>query len=180
MKGIINKGIQEMVETKFGKEAWEKVKSLAGCQEPFFAISQDYPDETTIKLIKAASQVSGLSEETVQVEYGKFIVPNTLKNYYPTYFILAGSSPREFLLNMDRIHQQATRNIPQAKPPKFEYEESPDGKLLMHYNSPRGLCSVLKGLILGVGIYFDQELKVEEIECMHKGDHRCTMEITFP
>jgi len=180
MKGIINKGIQEMVEAKFGKEAWEKVKSLAGCREPFFAISQDYPDELTLNLIKAASQVSGLSEETVQVEYGKFIVPNTLKNYYPIYFKLAGSSPREFLLNMDRIHQQVTRSIPQARPPKFEYEETPDGKLLMHYKSSRGLCAVLKGLTLGVGLYFNQELQVREMASMHKGESQCTMEVTFP
>jgi len=180
VKGIINKGIQEMVETKFGKEAWEKVKSLAGCQEPFFAISQDYPDETTIKLIKAASQVSGLSEETVQVEYGKFIVPNTLKNYYPTYFILAGSSPREFLLNMNRVHEQVTRNMANARPPRFSYEEPPDGRLIMHYESSRGLCPVLKGLIEGVGLLFGQELVVRETACTKRGDPHCTMEVTFP
>jgi len=33
---------------------------------------------------------------------------------------------------------------------------------------------------LGVGILFNQELQVREIACMHKGDPRCTMEITFP
>ncbi len=180
MKGIINKGIQEMVEARFGAEAWEEVKSLAGCEEPFFAIGQDYPDELTIALIKAASQVSGLPVETVQVEYGKFMVPHTLKKYYATYFQLAGSSPREFLLNMDRVHEQATRSITGAAPPKFDYEELPDGRLLMHYHSKRGLCPVLRGLILGVGLYFNQEVRVKETACMHRGDPRCTMEVTFP
>ncbi|MBT9148322.1 MAG: hypothetical protein DDT32_02094 [Syntrophomonadaceae bacterium] len=180
MKGIINKGIQELVEIKFGAEAWEKVKSLAGCEEPFFAISLDYPDEMTLALVRAVSEVSGLPIETVQVEFGKFMVPNTLKNHYQTYFKLAGSSPREFLLNMDRIHEQATRSIPKALPPRFDYEELPDGRLLIHYHSKRGLCTVLRGLILGVGIYFNQELQVREIACMHKGDPHCIMEVTFP
>jgi hypothetical protein len=180
MKGIINKGIQEMVEAKYGAEIWEKIKSLAGCEEPFFAIGLNYPDDMTTALVKAASEVSGLSAETILLEYGKFMVPNTLKKYYPTYFVLAGSSPRQFLLNMDRIHDQATRSISNAMPPRFDYEELPNGRLLMHYNSNRGLCIVLRGLILGVGDLFNQNLQVQEIACMHKGSRRCTMEVTFP
>ena len=180
MKGIINKGIQDLVETAYGAEAWAKVRSLAHCEEPFFAVSSDYPDEMTLALVKAAAEVAGLPIETVMVEYGKFVVPNTLREHYPSYFALAGSSPREFLLNMDRVHEQATRSVSQAVPPRFDYEELPDGRLLMHYDSKRRLCAVLQGLILGVGILFDQELQVREISCMHKGDPRCTMEITFP
>jgi len=180
MKGIINKGIQDLVETKFGAETWEKVKSLAGCEEPYFAISNDYPDEETIALVKAASEVSGLDMETVLVEYGKFMIPNTLREQYPTYFRLAGSSAKEFLLNMDRIHEHATKSISKSVPPRFEYEELQDGRLLMKYKSQRRLCAVLHGLILGVGILFDQELGVQETACMHKGNPQCVMEITFP
>ena len=180
MKGIINKGIQELVEIKFGAEAWEKVKKLAGCEEPFFAISLDYPDEMTLALVKAASEVAELPIEKVMVEYGKFIVPNTLKDNYPTYFKLAGSSPREFLLNMNRVHEHGTKSITKAAPPRFEYEQLEDGRLLMHYYSKRRLCAVLQGLILGVGILFKQELQVREIACMHKGDPHCIMEVSFP
>ena len=180
MKGVINKGIQEMVEAKYGVEAWEKVKSLAGCEEPFFAISLDYPDKMTLALVKAASEATELPMETVMIEYGKFIVANTLKKIYPTYFALAGSSPREFLLNMGRIHEEATKSISNAVPPKFDYEELPDSRLLMHYTSKRGLCAVLRGLILGVGLLFNQGLQVREIACIHKGSQRCTMEVTFP
>lgn len=180
MKGVVNKGIQELVEARFGAEAWTKVKSLAGCDEPFFSISEDYPDEMTLNLVKAAAEVSELPVETVLVEFGKFWVPHTGKESYPTYYMLMGSTPREFLLNMDKVHLQVTRNIANAHPPRFTYDELPDGRLLMHYKSDRNLCPVLRGLILGVGIYFQQELQVKETACMKKGDPQCTMEITFP
>ena len=180
MKGVINKGIQDMVEKLFGPEAWEKVKSLAGCDEPFFAIGSDYPDEMTVALVKAASEVAELPVETVMVEYGKFMVPNTLKEQYAAYFALAGSSPREFLLNVPRVHEYVTRSIPNAAPPKFEYEDLPDGRMLMKYESPRRLCPVLRGLILGVGLLFDQELEVQETACMQSGAPQCVMEVTFP
>jgi hypothetical protein len=180
MKGVVNKGIQELVEARFGTNAWEEIKKRAGCEEPFFATSEDYPDGMTFALIEAVSELSGLSVETVQVELGKFIVPNTLKKSYPTYFSLAGSSPRDFLLNMNRVHEQVTRSIPNAMPPRFTYEELPDGRLLVQYDSPRRLCNVLRGLILGVGNLFRQELVIRKLTCSHSGDQHCTMEVMFP
>jgi len=179
MKGIINKGIQEMAETLLGADAWTKIKSKAGCEEPFFAVSQDYPDEMTIALATAASEVSGMSVDEVMFEYGKFIVPNSLKKQYPAYYALAGNSAQEFLCNMDTVHENVTRNIPNASPPRFEYEQTPDGKLLMHYKSDRGLCSVLRGLIAGVGDLFEEELEIRETACGRNGASHCTFEVSF-
>ncbi len=62
MKGVINKGIQELVEEKFGLEAWEEVKRRAGCHEPFFATHREYPDEMTADLVEAAAGALGLIE----------------------------------------------------------------------------------------------------------------------
>jgi len=179
MKGIINKGIQEFVETKFGAETWKKITALAECEEPFFAISEDYPDEMTIALVEAASQISELPVKSVMIEFGKFVLLNTFKNNYPTYYALAGSSAKEFLFNMNRVHSHVTESIPGAIPPKFECEELSDGRLLMHYHSERGLCSVLHGLILGVENLFNENLQVQETACFHQGDSHCIMEITF-
>jgi len=179
MKGIVNKGIQELVEAKFGEEAWDKVKELAKCEEPFFSASEDYPDQMTLDLAKAVSEVSGLDLETVMVEFGKFWVLNTGAESYPTFFKLAGKTAREFLLSMNKVHKYVTKSIVNAKPPNFKYEELPDGRLLMHYQSERRLCPVLRGLILGVGIYFNKELQIQETACMNNGAPQCTMEITF-
>lgn len=177
MKGVINKGIQELIETKFGAAAWEKVKSLAGCSEPFFALGMDYPDELTIGLITAAAEVSGLPAEEVMVAFGKFVIPNTIKRNYPTLFKLAGASPRQVLLTVSRIHDMATKNIPNAKPPRLDVEELSDKKLLLHYHSERSLCPVLKGIILGLGERFNQEIEVTETACVRRGDPHCTMEV---
>lgn len=180
MKGVINKGIQELVAAKFGAEAWDKIKEMSKCEEPFFSTSEDYPDQMTLDLANAASEVSGLPLETVLVEFGKFWVSKTGFESYPTFFKLAGKTAREFLLNLNKVHNQVTKNIRNARPPSFEYEELPDGRLLMHYRSDRRLCAVMRGLILGVGIHFDEELQVKETSCMNNGDPQCTMEVSFP
>ena len=134
----------------------------------------------TLDLANAASEVSGLPLETVLFEFGKFWVSNTGLESYPTFFKLAGKTSREFLLNMNKVHIEVTKNIRNARPPIFEFEELPDRRLLMHYRSDRRLCDALRGLIAGVGIHFNEELQIKETSCMKNGDPQCTMEVSFP
>jgi predicted hydrocarbon binding protein len=180
MKGVINKGVQELIETRFGSDVWERVKARAGCHELTFSPALDYPDEMTAALVGAAAEQLELTPEDVMVEFGKFVVSHTVKNTYPGLFAMAGRSAREFLKNMDRIHAEVTSTIPNARPPSLVTEDLDDGRLVMHYRSARGLCPVLRGLIQGVGTHFGQEVTVEEEACMHEGSEGCRMVITFP
>ncbi|MBI5017505.1 MAG: heme NO-binding domain-containing protein [Deltaproteobacteria bacterium] len=180
MRGIINKGIEELVLERWGDAAWNEVKRLAGCDEPFFAVSSSYPDETTAALIDAASRVSGLPPESVMIEYGKYVVPHSLKRHYPSFFALAGASPRQFLLNLNRVHREVTKSIRGARPPFFRIDEAEDGRLQIEYGSERRLCAVLHGLLLGVGLALGQELTVRHTECRDRGDPACRFEVLFP
>jgi len=180
MKGVVNKGIQEFVEGRFGVDAWDEIRRAAGCDEPSFSPSLDYPDWVTVDLVAAAAQCLRLSPDETMREFGKHWISSTGKDAYPSLYALAGTSPREFLRNMDRVHRQATVSIPGARPPSLRVEDLPDGGLAMHYVSERRLCPVLHGLILGVGLHFHQTLAVEEIQCMRNGDPECVFEIRFP
>ena len=180
MKGVVNKGIQELVEQRFGTEEWEAVRTAAGCDEPSFSPSLDYPDQMTGDLVTAAARCLNLSPDQVMIEFGKYWVPNTGKRSYPSLYALAGNNPRDFLRNMDRVHRQTTMNMAGAKPPSLRTADLPDGGVAMYYDSERRLCPVLHGLILGVGLYFDQELAVQEVHCMRKGDAECVFEVRFP
>jgi hypothetical protein len=180
MKGSIFKGIQDLVESKFGRAAWQKVAAEAGCVEPFFIAGEDYPDETAVLLIAAAARATSMTEDEVMIEFGKYWVLNTAKSAYPTLLHIAGDCARSFLLNMNRVHDLVTRNLLGAHPPRFEYDTTEDGALLIHYSSKRMLCPILRGLIIGVGMHFQEDLKVDEITCMRTAGDRCTMKVVFP
>ncbi len=180
MKGVINKGIQEMLEKKYGQATWIDVKERAGCDEQFFLLSHNYPDETTFALTRAAAEVLDLPLDTLLVEFGRYWVRNTAPKYYPTYFSLAGQSPRDVFHNLNRIHQQVTMDISGATPPKFQIEEQEDGKMTIRYESRRAFCAVLRGLILGVGEHYGQDLVIEETSCIHRGDPACVVEVAVP
>jgi len=179
MKGVINRGVQELVLAAFGQEAWESIKAQARCPEPFFSVSRDYPDDMTLALVHAISMQTKLSPDEVLVEFGKHWLTQTATAVYPHFVQLAGSTAREFLLNMDSVHRHATNSIPHAHPPSFEYEELPNGKLRMRYRSQRQLCPALYGLILGVGIHFGETLEVRETDCIRQGAEACVMEVSF-
>jgi hypothetical protein len=180
MKGMVNKGIQEMVEEKFGAESWKRIKRLARCDAPFFAIGEDYPDEMTTALVEAASNVSGLSDEQFLIEFGKHWILNTGKSTYPTFYSLAGYSPREFLYSLNQIYKYIARNSTAPPLAELSYEDLPDGRLVIHYKSKHDLCASFLGNIIGVGLLFNQVLRVKETACKKRGDSHCTMEVTFP
>ncbi len=178
MKGVINKGIKEMIETLYGIDKWEEVRKNAGCEEIFFSATEDYPDDLTMRLFKSASEALSMSVEDVMIEFGKFWINETGRKTYPQIFQLGGKDARNFLRNMDRIHLQATRSIPDAAPPRFEYDDLSDGRLAMHYFGRKETIPMLKGLVLGVGIYFNQDIEIEEKYGMRDGAS-CTIILKF-
>ncbi len=177
MKGVINKGIQEMVVSRYGGATWEAVKRKAQVEEEMFLLTEDYPDEGTLRLVEAAAEILELPVEGVMVEFGRYWFTQVAPVLYPSYLALAGSNPVEMLKNVDRIHRLVTRNIPSASPPSFHVEEREDGMLRLHYFSTRGLCPVVRGLVEGVGRYFGKIMAVTEVECVHRGDHHCIFEV---
>jgi len=180
MKGVINKGIQELVERRSGTSAWEAVRQEAGCEEPSFSPGLDYPDEMTLDLVSAAASCTHRSPDKILIEFGKHWVCHTARETYPTLFALVGDNPRDFLRNIDRIHAQVTLSIAGARPPKLTAEDLPDGALAVHYVSERKLCPVVHGLILGVGIHFGRELCVVETCCTRRGALECIFEVRLP
>lgn len=81
---------------------------------------------------------------------------------YRPYFI-GVKTAKEFLLKMDSVHAKTTRNMPNAHPPRFEYEWEGEKTLIMKYKSQRGLIDFMVGLIKGVGKHYNEELKVTKL-----------------
>lgn len=176
MKGVIFKGIRELIVTKLGSNAWQAIASSAECSESFFSSAQEYPDELALELISETARFMELSVDQVCVEFGKFWVANTGRETYPSIFALAGDRPLDFLNNINRIHKIVTRTTG-SSPPSFSIEKGDEGQILIHYYSSRQLCSVLHGLILGVGQMYGQELHVTEKACVKNGADHCIMEV---
>ena len=57
MYGLINKAVRDLVLTRFGEAKWDEICRKAEVTEADFVSMEKYPDETTYRLVGAASEV---------------------------------------------------------------------------------------------------------------------------
>ena len=122
-------------------------------------INDDVDEKLTMDLLTKMPSVLGITFQQVCDAFGDYwvnaYVPKVYFGYIENY-----KTAKDFLLGMDTIHQQVTREVPNAHPPRFDYEEKGTDTLLMTYKSERGLVDLFISVVRGVGIYYKQELKI--------------------
>ncbi|MFT4862213.1 MAG: putative hydrocarbon binding protein [Pseudohongiellaceae bacterium] len=179
MKGVVFDILNEMVEEKFGFQAWESILELANL-DGIYVTTETYSDEELFKLVAAAETVSGIPANELVREFGKYMLPSFVKSH-PVFFE-GKHSLRDFLLTVDRvIHVEVRKLYPDAGLPKFDYGNEPEDskKLTMIYQSPRKLCALSEGLIDGAAVYFGEGYSLEHRVCMHKGADHCELRMEF-
>ncbi len=176
MKGIIFKVFEEYAETALGKEILAEVKGQCKLDRAIFLATGSYPDEQLFSLVKATADIAGKSVDEILYECGRYAI-KPLSGIYGPFFKV--KSAKEFLQKLDRVHTAMTRTLPDARPPRFTYQEPSERELVMFYRSPRKLCTLAKGMIAGVADYFHEQIAVEEKQCMKQGHPACELHLTF-
>lgn len=163
MKGVIVMCLEKLISTKFGKEKWQKTLEKSGLKkESVFIASQDVDDDIVMKLINNVCQLLNITLSQAADAFGDYWVNVFARKIYKAYYKNIHSA-KEFLLRMDDVHEETTRSMSNARPPRFEYEEKDENTLIMIYKSHRGLIAILTGLIKGVGKYFHEDLQVTQL-----------------
>lgn len=161
MKGTIVKCMEELVTQKFGAPKWKEALKRSGHSEnAHFLTTADVPDGEVMSLMKGIADTAGLSMTQLSEAFGEYWSMVYAPQLYGIYFEKAKNT-KELLLNLDHIHTAMTKSMKGAAPPHFTYEQVGDKTLIMHYNSPRGLISLMPGLIRGVAKYYKERVDVQ-------------------
>ncbi len=173
MKGTIVVAIGEMIQQKYGKDQWREILKAVGMHSTMTILaSEDVQDETVINIIKEICKRNKLTLEQALDAFGEYWVNVYAPRVYQVYYMDCKSA-RDFITKIDEIHVASTKNMPGAKPPRFDFKWEDDNTLIMTYKSHRGLIDLMVSLIKGVGKYFKEDLKVQKI-----GDNK--IQIIFP
>ena len=163
MKGTIARCLAEMVTEKFGEDKWQAALEKAGLDKnTLFLPTQNVDDDVALKVVGSVCSVLNISLVQAADAFGEYWSTVYAPTMYGAFYDAAGSA-REFLLKMDRVHVTMTRTVPDAHPPRFEYEWQDDKTLIMTYKSPRGLIDFVVGLAKGVGKYYKENLYVAKL-----------------
>ena len=162
MKGVIITCLESLVKEQFGQESWEDILEEAGLERhTLFNITSNVEDESVLEIVNATCKVLNLTLPQAADAFGDYWVNVYAPKVYSMYYRKAHSA-KEMLLNMDKLHETVTASIPDAHPPRFDYEWQDESTLIMHYKSHRGLIDFFVGLIKGVGKYYNEELSVSK------------------
>ena len=177
MKGIVFTLLNQMVEEKFGLEAWDQLIEKSGV-DGLYISTATYPDEEVMKLVATASEMTGIAVNDLVKAFGVYMVPQ-FHEKYPVFF-KPEMTLKSFLLTVDRvIHVEVRKLYPDAGLPDFQYKDESDNELTMIYRSPRKLCMLAEGLIEGAAKHFKTEYTLEHDICMHKGADACHLKLTM-
>ena len=171
MYGLVNRAVQELVVSQFGKDKWDAIKKKAATGVQTFVSMQNYPDETTYKLVAAASEVLEVPPEKVLEAFGEYWITYTAANGYGDMFQMFGSSMAEFLSNLDNLHVRVGMTFPKLRPPSVRCTEVNAEGMRVHYYSERvGLAPLMVGLLRGLGKRFGTEVDVAHAQDEARAD----------
>ncbi len=163
MKGVILSCLADLVTEKFGEDKWKQCLERSGLDlHKTFFVAEDVNDETAVKVLESVCEVLEIPLDAAADAFGDYWVNEFAPRIYGAIY-KGKKDAREFLLAMDGVHLDATRSIPNAHPPRFDYSWESDNVMIMTYNSHRGLIDILIGLVRGVGKRFGQHLEVTKI-----------------
>jgi hypothetical protein len=181
MKGVIFGIFEDFIVENFGVETFEGLlDDCRGTVTENYVGPKTYPDEWLVALLMAACKRLSIEPPVALQAFGKFAFGG-LTSRYPN-FLEGIDHPRALLLSVHNIiHVEVKKLMSGATPPNlfFDEDEGDPDKLTLHYESARGLCSFLEGLLAGVGEHFGVPIEFEQTACTHKGDERCTYELKF-
>jgi len=182
MHGLIFVTWEKYLTERFGSELLNSYRAAIGETAATGPLaSRVYDDATLLAGVGAACQLTRRSADTLLWEYGRYFMLNGLTNHLCAYLLTQVKSGRELLLAMRDAHAQMRRTPDGITPPLFSYEPlaADPREMLLIYDSPRKLCSVLWGAIEGAAERYGEKVQIVERPCMKRGAPMCRFELRF-
>ena len=172
MHGLIFGGLREFAEHRLGAETAASI--WAGRR---FELDEAYDDAEFLAQLDRVRAAAGVTQVEIQRAFGSFTAQNAFVRLFPDYYSANdGSIP--FLLGIEeQIHDVVRATIPGALPPKLHVRPLGESGVLITYTSERQLCDLLAGLAIGVAEHYGEEVDLEEIQCMRRGDPGCVFAV---
>ncbi len=183
MYGMIFEFLREyVVERHGGKETWQAlIQKTTGSAYTIYFPVKDYPDQALVDIVVAASDALDLPVPAVLEDFGTFVGPRLI-SYYDMYVTGDNRSTFDIIHRAgSSIHDAIHRHNPDRKPPSLQGEVISKNVMVVHYQSHRKLCDVVKGIIRGLGDHFREKLEIQHTQCIHDGAKKCLFRVErFP
>ncbi len=178
MYGVIFHFLQEyVIERHGGRETWDALIKAQGYKYKMYFPVKDYADEEILNLVQTASTALNAPIPDLLEDFGSFVGPRLL-TFYHMYIKNKNMTTFDVIeVAGGSIHDVIHEHNKNRKPPRLSAHRESSDVLIVHYQSHRKLCPVVRGIIRGLGERFDEKFDIKETQCMHDGADECVMRV---
>lgn len=177
MNGTVFIGIQRFVRSRVGDDGWRDVVRTAGVPPRLYVPVAEYPDQEAVALLSAMSAKSGQPIQAGLEALGAFMAPDLITMV--KFLIASDWKTIDLIANTEGTIHEALRGAgTHTAPPVLRTSRSGPKEAVVVYTSPRKMCALAKGIIMGVAAYYGERVMISEPTCMLKGDAECTLVVT--
>ncbi|MBD1582605.1 heme NO-binding domain-containing protein [Pseudoalteromonas sp. S16_S37] len=178
MKGVVFRGLEELVIKNQGMAAWEALLDKHAPKNRVYISAQSYPDEELFALANEVAEILDKPLKDILRIFGEYLFGYLTEKHAG--ILQQFSDFQSLILGIDSvIHTEVSKLYHEPNLPTISSELLEDGRILMHYSSSRKLCFCAEGLIYGAGAHYGVHAEIEHMQCMHDGFEQCHLLLTF-
>lgn len=175
MKGVIFNLVEDVVRREHGDAFWDAVIDQTGVSGAYTSLGT-YADAELDSLAANVGVRTGAEPDAVVRHVGHEGIA-MLADRYPEFFA-PHVDARSFLLSLNTVvHPEVRRLFPGAMVPEFVHRFPSPDVLELVYTGMRGRCDLAEGLVVGAGLYYDEQLEVTQPQCTRRGDDTCVLRV---
>ena len=173
MKGVVFNILEDMVVEKGGVVLWQQLLNNVGVEGTYIS-SDTYSDAELFTIVHEVQKTLDIPLEEVIRSFGDFMF-SKLADRYPI-FVESEDELFSFLKSIEPvIHLEVKKLYNEANLPSIDCSNEQGDSLLLNYRSPRKLCMLAEGLILGAATHYDTPVTIQHDVCMHQGSDHCEL-----
>ncbi len=178
MHGIIFLALEDFLESRCGEGAWAKAMQGANLVEQRFSPDRFYPDEGATDLFAASAHLLGITQAQTLEQLGQHMSTGLLAMGRSMGLIQDEWRTLDILEHLSKDILSAFGNASTGvKPPDIRTYRLKQGEVAVAYLSARKLCALFKGIVLGMGAFFGEPVRIEERVCLLNNAPLCRLSV---
>lgn len=174
MHGILILELERFIKERSGEEGWWETCRRAGATPRQFNSAQPWSDAQFHDLVGGAATVLGSSVAVLEEGFGRFLAPNLIRFGLFQGVVRPEWGALEIIRRVQStIHSTLVLQNGELLPPVIQVEVATHNTLRLRYRSPRRLCRMLQGIVVGLGDFFAEPLTIIESHCQLTGSEAC-------
>ncbi|KAJ3597409.1 hypothetical protein NHX12_000936, partial [Muraenolepis orangiensis] len=123
MYGLYLEAVNDYINESYGEDVWRLIEARAEIPHLKFVRHQMYNDNLILRLAKAAGEVLGKTHDELMYAFGVYMVKRISNYGYERILKVLGRNVRDFINELDNLHEYFRFSFPKVQPPSFCVEE---------------------------------------------------------